>query len=353
MYALNVRNVNHALPRGLDLLRSRGLKVSPRGQETLEYPGPVATTYDRPDEMVLFDRRRDANPFFHFFEALWILAGRQDVAFLAHFNKKMAEYSDDTRTFHAPYGHRLRTALVGSHGYIDQIETCIEILKKDPDSRQAVMSIWDPQQDLDPRIFTKDRPCNDMVFLKVRDGALRMTVCIRSNDIVWGAYGANAVQFGTLLKYMAGRIGVRVGTLTQVSDSYHVYTNLPFWQQWCEATPVGLVPMVDDPYLRVYGDAVRSPSHYMNSEDLELGMFDEDLTRFFSDWDVYGEVTVTGLCSRSFRNTVIPMYATHHNWKNGYVDAALETAAAIEADDWRMAAQNWMRTRLERKAAVV
>lgn len=346
MYALNVRNVNHALPRGLDLLRSRGLKVSPRGQETLEYPGPVATTYERPEEMVLFDKARDANPFFHFFEALWILAGRNDVRFLAHFNSKMAEYSDNGVTFHAPYGSRLRH----EHG-IDQIEKCIEILKKDPDSRQAVMSIWSPALDLSPGIITKDRPCNDMVFLKVRDGALRMTVCIRSNDIVWGAYGANAVQFGTLLKYMAGRIGVRVGTLTQVSDSYHVYTSLPYWQQWCESTPQGLVPRVDDPYEWNWtlDSSIRSPSHYMNAEDLELGLFDQDLNLFFSNWDKGAISSDDGYKSRSFRSTALPMFFTHVQWKTNEKYSALETADTIEADDWRVAAKNWMNARLERQ----
>ena len=40
--------------------------------------------------------------------AIWIVLGRKDVEFLTIFNKRMADYSDDGKTFHAPYGWRLR-----------------------------------------------------------------------------------------------------------------------------------------------------------------------------------------------------------------------------------------------------
>ena len=174
MKSITVRNVNHVLPLAMALLRDIGKRVAPRGLETLEIVGPFATVYERPEEMVLFDPLRDANPFFHFFEALWILQGRQDVAFLAWFLPRMADFSDDGVTFHAPYGYRLREGF----GF-DQIEFCIKALRADPDTRQAVMSIWHPGLDWKA---TKDRPCNDMVMFKLRDGKLRMTVCNRSND---------------------------------------------------------------------------------------------------------------------------------------------------------------------------
>jgi hypothetical protein len=50
-----------------------------------------------------------------------------------------------------------------------------------------------------------------------------MLVTNRSNDIVWGAYGANAVHFSYLLEYVASSIGVKVGRYWQVSNDFHIY----------------------------------------------------------------------------------------------------------------------------------
>jgi hypothetical protein len=83
--------------------------------------------------------------------------------------------------------------------------------------------MWDPCVDLNyPN--GKDLPCNTQGYFKIRNGALCLTVCCRSNDIIWGCYGANAVHMSMLLEYMAAKIGVPVGTYTQVSDSWHAYT---------------------------------------------------------------------------------------------------------------------------------
>ena len=95
------------------------------------------------------------------------------------------------------------------------------MLRADPDSRRAVLQIWDAEADLG--VPSKDIACNTQAMFKVRGGQLNMLVSNRSNDIVWGCYGANAVQFSMLLEYMAARIGVAPGTYRQVSDSFHAY----------------------------------------------------------------------------------------------------------------------------------
>lgn len=348
MLNINARNVNHALPAALVAIRNSGIPVAPRGMKTLEIDGPVTTTYAYPDEMVLFNPVRDANPFFHFFEALWILRGRDDVAFLAHFLPRMAEFSDDGKRFHAPYGYRLRNAGTG----IDQIEKCIELLKADPDTRQAVMSIWSPMLD-NPDIKTKDKPCNDMIMLKIREGKLRMSVCNRSNDVIWGAYGANVVQFSTLLKYMAGRIGVGIGTYTQFSDSFHIYDDNQFWNTWLDTYRYG-VPPVLDPYSE--GLDVRD-SKYMHINDLSSGAFDADLKTFFELWDKLPKNKkeapdlwrAENYQTDSFVEVVLPMYLAHHWWKLKNTEAALANVRAVKAPDWRLAGIEWMERRLAKQ----
>ena len=137
---------------------------------------------------------RDINVFFLLAEAMWIACGRKDVAFLTLFNKQMAEYSDNGKVFHAPYGYRLRhwgiesesefaDPSVENRGF-DQVVNAIRILSKNPNTRQVVMEIWNPKFDLGQ--ITKDLPCNDIVMLKIRDGKLITTIGNRSNDLHWG-----------------------------------------------------------------------------------------------------------------------------------------------------------------------
>lgn len=315
MYTIKERNVNHVLYKGVSHLVANGIEISPRGIKTLEYPEPVATVYEKPCERVLFYPERDANPFFHFMESLWILAGRDDVGFLKKFNSNIANYSDDGIKFHGAYGHRLRYKL----GF-DQIKAAIDLLKRDPDTRQAVLQIWSANDDLGAK--TNDVPCNDLIFLKVRKNKLNITVCNRSNDIIWGAYGANVVQFSVLQEYLAAMIGVGVGVYTQVSDSYHVYPDNPKFNTILSKS----WKCVDDPYLYIKPYDMVSKSY----------KFDEDLERFFDGW-------FTGYSNPFFEDVAVPMlvaWETHKTHKTGSF-----AAKDIKAADWRLACLEWLERR--------
>src|SRR5436190_17085324 len=134
---INARNVNDAVVKGAQLLKSSGLSQDSRAGGTLEYPEPVCTVYERPLERVLFDPIRDANPFFHLMEALWMLAGRKDVAWLARFNQRMATYSDDGVVFNAAYGYRWRQQFdlktANDEKSHDQLSAIVRLLRADPD----------------------------------------------------------------------------------------------------------------------------------------------------------------------------------------------------------------------------
>jgi hypothetical protein len=65
-----------------------------------------------------------------------------------------------------------------------------------------------------------------MVFDR-RGDKLNMTVFCRSNDMVLGAYGANAVHMSMLQELIAHALDTRVGTYWQVSHNFHAYTEHP------------------------------------------------------------------------------------------------------------------------------
>jgi hypothetical protein len=153
---------------------------------------------------------RDANPFFHFFEAMWILAARDDVEFLAQFNSRMREFSDNGKTLAGSYGTRY-----GAH-----LLEVVRLLRKEPYTRQAVLAgdvNWD----------SKDVPCNFAIqFLQTND-ALELNVFNRSNDLIWGLCGANAVHFSYIHEFVACAVGVPRGIQRHISTNLHLYLELP------------------------------------------------------------------------------------------------------------------------------
>jgi hypothetical protein len=265
MLVIRARNVNDAYTQGLHFLHSYGQMEETRGGKCLVMPFPVTTMYTRPMQRVLWDPQRNANPFFHLAEALWMLRGQRDARwldkFVSDFSSRFAE-ADGMQ--HGAYGYRWRNHFDldggGAGGPIDQLDLIVRILQENPSDRRAVLSMWDPMADLG--ITTKkDIPCNTQAYFRIhRDPestggdapmVLDMMVTCRSNDLVWGAYGANAVHFSVLQEYMARRIGVQIGNYYQVSFNYHAYqATLP--TEWGKDEDlykmgVGPSPIVTDP----------------------------------------------------------------------------------------------------------
>lgn len=213
------------------LLYKNGDKISSRNGETLELLD-FKTIIQNPLARCVGGKGRNINIFFLLAEAIWIWAGRRDVRFLQIFNSQIAEYSDDGKVFHAPYGWRLRHHGVPSeialkddnkHSIdegIDQIALAIEMLSNNDEDRRVVMQIWNADLDLNSK--SKDVPCNDLVMLKIRGGKLNMTIANRSNDLDWGLC-TNVFQFSWILEVMARILQVPVGSQTHNSNSLHLY----------------------------------------------------------------------------------------------------------------------------------
>ena len=152
------------------------------------------------------------------------------MEFLEIFNARMKDFSDDGKTFHAPYGFRLRhwgirtedkyeNGVTAAQGY-DQVADAVRLLSENMNTRQVVMAIWNPSFDLGAK--SKDIPCNDLIKLKVRKGKLITTIANRSNDLHWGL-PTNIFQFSFLTEIMCRCLGIELGTQTHNSQSLHIY----------------------------------------------------------------------------------------------------------------------------------
>src|ERR1700676_933861 len=109
MHVIKVRNVGQALPLGIDYLLTHGCREESRAGPVIVAPEPVSTVYARPQERVLFSAARNANCFFHIFEALWLLAGRNDAVWLDQFvHDFLSRFAESDGRLHGSYGHRWR-----------------------------------------------------------------------------------------------------------------------------------------------------------------------------------------------------------------------------------------------------
>lgn len=330
MYTIRVRNVHDALVQGIAALETDGVDRDSRNGKVRMFPEPVATRYLRPTERVIFHQERDANPFFHLYESIWMLAGKRDVASVAHYVKRMATFSDDGKTFHGAYGYRWRKWFK-----LDQIELVIRQLALNPDDRRCVIQMWDSRTDLGRD--GKDFPCNiSVVFAVNHRREVDMTVYNRSNDMIWGAYGANAVHFSVLQEYVACALGLKVGAYEQVSTNFHAY------RETYDPLVKIAYKLEDNPYDT--GEVEPMPL-WDNSREGKA-MFDMDMAIYIDKGPIVGFQTAF------FRRVITPMHHAHEAYKKKDFDGAHMILEQCAATDWRKAAHDWI-SRRERNARKV
>ncbi len=334
MYTIQAYSVTDALCKGLRYLQDRGVKSDSRNGPVIVASVPITTMNIHPLNRVLFLPERGENPFFHLIEALWMLAGRRDLGPLTQIVKQIGAYSDDGgQTQPGAYGFRWRHWFKNVGDDADQLQWAIARLKKDPNDRRVVVSMWDARHDRRAADQgSSDVPCNTQFYLLVRDGRLDMTVTCRSNDMLWGAHGANAVHFSILLEYLAGHIGVKVGKLYQISNNYHLYEKMA-GERLLGAARLWSVEdcfyhkNIVEPYPLF--DADQSPAAW--DEDLEM-------------W--WNNPAKTGLRHSFFRRVATPVLYSHKAYRNKHdrerFDTALEVISRCSAPDWKLACSHWL-----------
>lgn len=347
MKVIKVRNVNEAVHTGIRYLLDNGIVEPSRNGAVLVAPEPVTTVYSNPTQRVLFSPMRDANPFFHLMESLWMLAGRNDLTFPSMFNTRFKEYSDDGKIAHGAYGHRWR-----EHFGYDQVQVIIKELKANPATRRCVLQMWDasPNEEYEDDFNGaddlhlamsggKDVPCNTHIYFDVRGGKLNMTVCCRSNDIIWGAYGANAVHMSVLQEFTASAVGVHVGVYRQISNNFHVYTDVYGLKKLSSLSADAFYTNYYNPYtdidVDVELDAVKPYPLISTSAEAWL----EDLDNFFANRSCPFPYK-----DDFFNHVARPMYLAWQQRKNKEGNG-MEFINAVAAEDWKLACTEWIQRR--------
>lgn len=362
MRVIEGQDVNELYFKGANMLRAEGRDEPSRVGDVRVFPEPVCSTYRNPRQRVLLDKDRKCNPFFHLFESLWMLAGRDDVAALNYYITDFGtRFAEPSGRIHGAYGHRWRVAL----GF-DQLDAIVKRLQNNQFDRQCVLQMWDAnrgdvltnagQAPLSNDLLGdwKDRPCNTHVYFRLRNEIpvksnefngmlsventrwLDMQINCRSNDIIFGAYGANAVHFSVLMEYVAGRVGAQMGTMEQVSFNYHAYKNI---------TDKMGAPVNMDSYALRGLESIPMGNNW-DEWDADLGLF----FLWHRELVERGNLTSRGYVNSWFFHTAAPMFHAHFKWKNAMKEEARRIAQTIYAPDWRYACLQWMDQRTEARS---
>lgn len=107
-------------------------------------------------------------------------------------------------------------------GRNNQLDKCIEQLKKDKNTRQAWISIFDGKE---KDSYKYDTPCTLSVGFDVhpyKPFELNMTVIMRSNDLVYG-FCNDQYCFSKLQELVAKELKLNVGTYYHFAHDLHIY----------------------------------------------------------------------------------------------------------------------------------
>jgi thymidylate synthase len=207
-------------------------RSAPRGKAIKEALG-LSFELTNPRNRLISSPARAVNYGFAVGELCWYVRGEDDLETMLYYNKRMAQFSDDGKTINSAYGNRLFRGRWGDPSgitdVVSQLDMVIDELRKDPDSRRAVMHINEPA-DLLRAVSSgsKDVPCTMSLQLLVRDRRLHMHVLMRSNDAVWGmpydVFSFTCLQEAFLYMLQEGGIPVDdLGSYHHTAGSLHLY----------------------------------------------------------------------------------------------------------------------------------
>ena len=193
------------------LAMQNGSSASRDGAVTGEIINAVTVIDDPKDNLVTSPIRKLSHKY-AIGELLWYLSGSNKLDAIANYSKAWNKLSDDGETVNSAYGHRI----FEKFGF-DQWEHVKELLKADPNSRQAVIHIKEPNPEK-----TKDLPCTVALQYFIRDGKLYATTYMRSNDI-WLGLPYDMAFFTVLLQKVCTATELPCGKYYHTVGDLHLY----------------------------------------------------------------------------------------------------------------------------------
>jgi len=189
------------------------------GLETAAIPGLTFSIDPIKDGFPLLTLRKIPIKVFVAEQAWFIMGSRKPEDFLREYTKIWDIFTNPNDVVTVAYGYRWR-----KHFGRDQLALLIDLLEKEPSSRQGVVITWDPTQDGLSLQKKKNVPCPYTFTVNIIGGKLHMHNIVRSNDMVLG-FPHDVAGFCLLQYILAQRLGVGVGIYTHTISNAHIYSN--------------------------------------------------------------------------------------------------------------------------------
>ena len=103
----------------------------------------------------------------------------------------------------------------------DQIDMVEQMLRQNPDTRQACISIYDGKE---ISSYAFDTPCTYAIQFTIMNGRLDMCVTMRSNDL-WYGFCNDQYCFSMLQEMISLELGVDTGIYYHFAHNMHLYND--------------------------------------------------------------------------------------------------------------------------------
>lgn len=210
-----LRNMSE-YPQVLRRIFQQGERRSPRGLATFDLGFTSIVLLNPQAGGMPLAIGRKLNPAIGAVEAIQLIAGVSDPQLVLRLAPQFERYSDTAedgtgdRMFWGAYGARIRLQAVQA----------VRKLRLDVNSRQAVITLWDPWMD---NIEDKhDYPCTIALQFHMNRGLLDMNTIMRSND-AWLGLPYDVFQFTQLQATMARALNTTPGLYRHTALSLHLY----------------------------------------------------------------------------------------------------------------------------------
>lgn len=223
-------------------------------------------------------------------ELFWYLSGSDELDFIQYYIADYRKFSDDKKTLNGAYGKRF----YNHRQTYNQIGRVITLLKDKPNTRQAVIQIFDAH---DLVITTEDVPCTCTLQFAVRSERLNLVTTMRSNDVYKGL-PHDIFAFTMLQELVARALDIEVGWYKHFVSSMHIYdesmpqVNSYLEEGWTDNIPMPPMPSGDQwPVVqKVLGfeNSIRK-SGVIDTEALTIDEYWKDILRILCIFNLYKE----------------------------------------------------------------
>jgi thymidylate synthase len=231
--SLQVPDLTNSYKAVVKWVRKYGAESAPRGLKTIEILGATVVIAN-PYRAFPLGVGRGVSKQVAAVEALQLLGGFTDPVLTCKASTAFEKVKDGG-AFHGAYGPRAAP----------QFPRVIDRLKSDRDSRRAVVTIWDPAQDL-YREGLHDYPCTVSLEYMIRNDKLVAITHMRSND-VWLGLAYDAFVFTQVQLTLCHILDVEPGVYVHHASSLHLYETdtekVDQLTEWAsdEPLPVGIM----------------------------------------------------------------------------------------------------------------